>query len=64
MIKKVYVGPGCISCGTCQAVCPDVFEVNDTAHVKIDADIKKHEHLIREASEICPVQAIKVVEDR
>lgn len=60
MIKKVYVGPGCISCGTCQSVCPEVFQVTDTAQVKPDADIKKHESLIREASEICPVQAIKI----
>ncbi|KKQ11539.1 MAG: ferredoxin [Candidatus Babeliales bacterium] len=60
MIKKAYVSPGCISCGTCESICPEVFEVNATAHVKADADIKKYEDLIREAADICPVQAIKV----
>lgn len=60
MIKKAYVSPGCISCGTCESICPEVFEVNATAHVRADADIKKYEELIREAADICPVQAIKV----
>lgn len=62
MIKKVFVSPGCISCGTCEAICSDVFQVNTTAHVKPDADIKKHEELIKEAADICPVQAIKIEE--
>lgn len=59
-MKKVYISPGCISCGTCEAVCPEVFEVNDVSHVKPNADINKYEALVKEASDICPVQVIKI----
>jgi ferredoxin len=62
MLKKAYVSPGCISCGTCESICPEVFQVDATAHVKDDADINKYESLIREAADICPVQAIKIEE--
>jgi ferredoxin len=59
-MKKVYISPGCISCGTCEAICPEVFEVKDVSHVKPDADINKYETLIKEAADICPVQTIKI----
>ena len=61
-MKKVYVSPGCISCGTCEALCPEVFEVKDTAQVKPTTNIHEHEAEIREAADICPVQAIKIEE--
>jgi ferredoxin len=61
-MKRVYIAPGCISCGTCEAICPEVFEVTDLSHVKPSADINKNETLIREAVDICPVQAIKIEE--
>lgn len=61
-MKKVYISPGCIACGTCQAICPEVFDVNDMAQVKLGVDIQKYEAEIREASDICPVQAIKIDE--
>ena len=62
-IKRVYMVPGCISCGTCESVCPEVFEVKSIAEVKLDADLKKHEEAIREAVEICPVSVIKYEEE-
>jgi len=55
----------CIGCGTCEEICPDVFEVvDDVAHVKIgDKDVPKDlEALVREASESCPVEAIPLEE--
>ena len=62
-IKKVYIAPGCISCGTCESVCPEVFEVRSTAQVKDDANLANHEEEIKEATEICPVSVIKYEED-
>ena len=62
-IKKVYIVPGCISCGTCEAVCPQVFEVKAVAEVKEDADFAAHEEEIKEATEICPVSVIKYEEE-
>lgn len=59
-MKKVYISPGCISCGTCEAICPEVFEVKDVSGIKPNIDINKYEALIKEAADICPVQAIKI----
>lgn len=61
-IKKVYIEPGCISCGTCESVCPAVFRVTDVAHVLENAPINEHASEIREAAEICPVSVIKYEE--
>jgi ferredoxin len=58
-IKKVYIEPGCISCGTCEAVCPQVFKVTDVSHVNQQADLQSNADLIEEAAEICPVSVIK-----
>lgn len=63
LIKKVYIEPGCISCGTCESVCPAVFKVTDIAHVVEGAPISNYEAEIREASEICPVSVIKYEEE-
>ncbi|MCB9492998.1 MAG: ferredoxin [Epsilonproteobacteria bacterium] len=62
-IKRVTILPGCISCGTCEEICPDVFEVKDTAHVKDDGDLEQNAELVREAADICPVQVIAVEEE-
>lgn len=61
-IKNVRIVPGCISCGTCESVCSDVFEVKGVAEVKPNPDLVKHADLIREAADMCPVSVIKVDE--
>ena len=61
-MKKVKITPGCISCGTCEVVCPEVFEVTDVSHVKDGADLQKNEAKIKEAAEMCPVGVIEVEE--
>ena len=61
-MKKVYIEPGCITCGTCEAVCPRVFKVTSTSTVKEDADLEENKELIKEAAEICPVSVIKYEE--
>ena len=51
----------CIGCGSCQAVCPDVFEMkgdDNKAYVK-ENEVDKVE-CVQEAIDICPVQAIEV----
>lgn len=51
----------CIGCGTCEAICDEVFEINDEtqkAEVKPDANLEKNEECISEAIESCPVEAI------
>lgn len=64
MIKKVLIEPGCVSCGSCQAICSHVFVVERCAKIADGVDFKKYDALIREAAELCPVQVIKVEEDQ
>jgi ferredoxin len=61
-MKKVYIEPGCISCGTCESICPKVFKVTNVANVIEGADIQKNKDLIKEAAEVCPVNVIKYEE--
>ena len=62
MKKKVIIKPGCIGCGLCQAVAPEVFSVKNTSEVKKDVDYQKYEKEINEAVALCPVNVI-VYED-
>jgi len=62
-LKKVYVEPGCISCGSCEATCPQVFEVRSTSEVKKGVDYNDHKEGIIESAEICPVSVIKYEEE-
>lgn len=62
-IKKVKIIPGCVSCGTCEAICPEVFEVKEVAQVKQDADLESYKDKIFEAAEMCPVGAIEIEEE-
>lgn len=62
-IKKVWIAPGCITCGRCEFIAPEVFEVTDIAHVKIQADLIKHAEAIEQAIKTCPVQVIKLCTD-
>ncbi|HSW76193.1 MAG TPA: ferredoxin [Candidatus Saccharimonadales bacterium] len=57
-MKKVWIAPGCITCGRCEFIAPEIFEVLDIAYVKKDADILKNEKLIQEAVATCPVNVI------
>jgi ferredoxin len=61
-MKNVKIEPGCISCGSCEFIVPEVFEVTDTSHVKSGIDFNKFESRIREAAAKCPVQVIKIEE--
>ena len=62
-IKKVWIEEGCISCGNCESVCPEVFEVTDHSHVKEHVDYDKFEEGIKTAAEECPAQVIKFGEN-
>lgn len=59
-VTKVWIEDGCIVCGACEDICPDVFTVTDeTTIVNEDADFEASEELIIEAAESCPVEVIK-----
>ena len=52
----------CISCGLCESVCPDVFELDDESIsvVLVDPVPSEFEDCTREAEEGCPTDAIHV----
>jgi len=62
-IKKVWIEEGCTSCGLCEGIAPDVFEMPDEAEVIEGADFAAHEDEIIEAAESCPVEVIKYEEE-
>ena len=51
----------CIGCGSCQAICPDGFEIADDnkAHLKNNSE---NVSCLKEGADICPVQAIELEE--
>lgn len=58
-MKKIIIQPGCITCGLCEFLAPNVFEVTDVSRVKKDADIAKYEKEIIQSIKECPVQVIE-----
>ena len=59
---KPVISETCIACGTCEALCPEVFKIEDQGDkmmaVVLPADYQKHKDKIDEALAACPVQAI------
>lgn len=61
-VKKVTVEPGCISCGSCAFIAPEIFEVTDRSRVKPDGDITGNSDAIIKAAKACPVNVIRYEE--
>lgn len=64
-IKRVWLDESedeCISCGNCENVCPEVFEIPDKMVVKEGVDFSQYESEIKEAVDICPTNVIKYEE--
>ncbi|MFH1831200.1 MAG: ferredoxin [bacterium] len=59
-IKNVKIVPGCVSCGSCHMIAPDIFEIKQVAQVKKNAPIAQNEDKIIEAALMCPVSAIEI----
>ncbi|GLB32616.1 ferredoxin [Lacrimispora amygdalina] len=53
---------GCIECGLCPSICPEVFRMGDDgpAEVYVDTVPEAVESSAVEAQESCPVSVIKV----
>jgi len=61
-IKRVWLDENeneCISCGACEAACPEVFEVPDKMIVKDGVDFSLYEAEILDAVDSCPTEVIK-----
>ena len=53
----------CIGCGACQAVCPEVFEIEDDglAYAKVNEVPEEFEEDAIDAKEGCPTGAIEEI---
>ena len=63
-MKKLWIDPGCITCGLCEFVAPEVFEVTDISHIKKNVKASDHSDAIEEAKEGCPVKVIRYEEKK
>ena len=59
-ITRVWVEEGCIGCGLAEAICPEVFKIEDNGvNLVIDSvDVRAFEEKIKEAAKDCPVEVI------
>lgn len=55
-------GDVCMGTGQCELFCPDVFEVDDVASVKVSEVDESMFEAVRDAADACPTQAITVTE--
>lgn len=54
----------CIGCGTCSAMCPEVFEIQaGKATLVNEAPIEDKQECIQEAKQACPVEAISLSDE-
>ena len=56
--KKLTIEPGCITCGVCEFIAPEVFAVTDISTIKENANLEKNHDVIQEAVRSCPVSVI------
>lgn len=50
----------CIGCGTCEALCPQVFHLSDAGKAEIVPNHPENLPCIQEVVESCPVQAVSL----
>lgn len=64
MVKVVVNSEGCIGCGACVAICPNIFQFWDDnkSHVVKQPETEEEIKCAKEAAEACPVQVIKIEE--
>ena len=63
-MKKLWIEPGCITCGMCEFIAPKVFEVTDVSHIKLGFDQEENADLIEQSVKDCPVSVIKFEESQ
>lgn len=69
MEKVRVIKEACIGCGSCGAIAPDVFEINDEgfASIKEGVDFEKmteeNKNDVMDAVDGCPTGALELVEE-
>ena len=56
---KAKVNEGCIACGTCVSLCPEIFQFDDDGLAEVCADVTEElEETAKDARDVCPVSVI------
>ena len=73
MVKVIHKKDLCIGCGTCVAICPELFELSEKDYRAVlkNAPEKNGEYeleveeksCVKEAADVCPVACILLKED-
>ena len=58
-MKKLFIEPGCIGCGLCESIAPEVFQVCDVSRIKEGVEYDQYKDKIENAVKSCPVGVIK-----
>ena len=63
-MKVIVNSQGCISCGACVAICPNVFQFGEDgkSHVVKQPETEEEIKCAQEAAEACPVSVIQIEE--
>lgn len=57
--KNIRIDPDkCIGCGSCAAIAPGAFEMNDDFKAKVLDVVTDNEETVKMGAESCPTQAI------
>lgn len=60
---KARVNEGCIACGACVSLCPDVFRFGEDGYAEAYAEIStENEEFAKSARDNCPVAVIDIEE--
>jgi len=59
-IRTVSISEGCIFCGACVEICPEVFILDKECKVAETIDFDFFREWVEQAMEVCPVGVIQV----
>ncbi|WP_318249192.1 ferredoxin [Geoglobus acetivorans] len=60
MMKVVIDESTCTGCGTCESICPEVFQLGDDGLAHVVGECEGLEECCQEAADNCPVEAITI----
>lgn len=56
-----YIEEGCIGCGVCADICPEVFQMNDDNLSEVIGQVNpSNEDAAKDAAASCPVDVIRI----